>query len=115
MDQKDFIDARHSHAVQWGKVGSPKGVADDSSTIRITLENSSSVPVDFVKLSFEDSASRIALAVLNEGEVSREQAYELEYDMIKRPVFVWSPEGEVGIPPGGRTTISVTCLGKVGW
>lgn len=85
------------------------------STIKITLENSSSTQVDFVKLSFEDSASKEIQAILAEGDLSGQQAHDLEYDMIKRPVFSWSAEGETVIPPGGRTTIVVTCLGKVGW
>lgn len=89
--------------------------SDGSSTIKITLENSSSTPVDFVKLSFEDSASRAAAAVLSEGELSGERAYELEWDMINRPVFTWSGETDVSIPPGQRATLSITCLGKVGW
>ena len=73
----------------------------------------SSVAVDFIKLSFEDSASRRAQALLSEGEMTSEQAYELEYDIVHRPVFSWTSE-QVSIAPGGRTTISVDCLGKVG-
>lgn len=85
------------------------------STIKITLENSSSTPVDFVKLSFDDSASRAAAAMLAEGESTGERAYELEWDAIHRPVFTWNGETDVAIPPGSRTTLSITCLGKVGW
>lgn len=90
-------------------------VDDRSSTIRITLENTSQVPVDFVKLSFEDSVTREAQAILAEGEVSPEQAYELDFDSLNRPVFTWDNSAELSIPAGGRTTISVQCLGKVGW
>lgn len=89
--------------------------ADRRSTIKITLENSSSTPVDFVKLSFDDSASRTAAAILSEGESTGERAYELEWDAIHRPVFTWNGETDVAIMPGGRTTLSITCLGKAGW
>lgn len=85
-------------------------------TLRLTLENSSSTPVNFLKLSFDDNTLREARSVLNE-ELSPRDVYEVEWDMIKRPVF--SQDGfmaaEVNIPPGGRYTVSVKCLGKVGW
>lgn len=84
-------------------------------TIRITLENSSSVPVDFLKLSFDDSTGRSARLILAEAELSPEEAYELELDMLTRPVFTWEPEGQSSVLPGGRSTITVSCLGKVGW
>ena len=87
----------------------------EASTIKITLENSSSTVVDFLKLSFDDSATRAAQALLSEGELSSEQAYEIEWDIVNRPVFYWNVEGDMSIPPGGRTTVTVTCLGKVGW
>lgn len=87
----------------------------DSSAIRITLENSSATAVDFVKLSFEDSTTREARALLVDGEVSLEQAYELEHDITKRPVFTLESEEPISIPAGGRSTVVVRCLGKVGW
>lgn len=86
-----------------------------SSTIKITLENSSSTTVDFLKLSFDDSATRAAQAILSEGELTSEQAYELEWDIVNRPVFSWKADEDMSILPGGRMTVTVTCLGKVGW
>ncbi|WVF69319.1 hypothetical protein IAT40_004095 [Kwoniella sp. CBS 6097] len=88
----------------------------ESSVIRITLENASSVPIDFVKLTFDDSTAREAAAIIQEGELTPEQAYEIEWDRLKRPVFVWERDDkdQIVIPPGGRTTLSVRCLGKVG-
>jgi hypothetical protein len=66
---------------------------------------------------FEDSTTRTAQQLIAEGEVTPEQAYELEWDVLKRPVFSWEKEaeGNVGVVPGGRTTLVVKCLGKVGW
>ena len=84
------------------------------STIRITVENTSSVPVDFIKLSFEDSLSAAAQSVIAEAELSPQHAYELEWDMLNRPVFQWDCETGMRIPAGGRSTIVVSCLGKVG-
>ncbi|ORY31418.1 TRAPP II complex [Naematelia encephala] len=86
----------------------------ESSTIRLTLENSSSVPVDFIKLSFDDSSARDVQTLINEGDLSPEHAYELEWDVLNRPVFVWENEQDTAIAPGGKLTLSVRCLGKVG-
>ena len=83
--------------------------------IRITLENSSVVPVDFLKLSFEDSLTRSVQTAITEGDLLPEQAYELEWDMLNRPVFTWEADAAVTIPPGGQFTLFIRCLGKVGW
>lgn len=73
------------------------------------------MPVDFIKLSFDDSTAREAQTLVAEGELSPEQAYELDWDTVNSPVFSWDQTKEVSIPPGGRSTLSVKCLGKVGW
>ncbi|KAL7409219.1 TRAPP II complex [Mrakia frigida] len=91
----------------------------EESTIRITLENTSSLPVDFVQLSFQDSTTGRSQAIISEGErdLSAGEAYEIESDLVNRPVFKWDQQkGEsIRIPPGGgRQTINVKCLGKVG-
>ncbi|WWC70625.1 uncharacterized protein I206_104576 [Kwoniella pini CBS 10737] len=88
----------------------------ETSTVKITLENSSSTPIDFIKLTFDDSTSREAQAIISEGELTAEQAYEIEYDQLNRPVFIWSRDEkeDVVIPPGGRINLDVQVLGKVG-
>ena len=88
---------------------------EGSSVIRLVLENSSSTPVDLIKLSFDDSTAREAQAVIAEGELAPEHAYELDWDQIKRPALTWENPTETTIPPGGRATLLVKCLGKVGW
>jgi hypothetical protein len=86
--------------------------------IRITLENVGHLPVDFVKLSFVDSTTAPVEARLADGELSAGEAYELEADLARAPVFRWSGSpseaGSIFIPPRGRHTLNVTCLGKVG-
>ncbi|WVQ81064.1 hypothetical protein IAT38_003171 [Cryptococcus sp. DSM 104549] len=91
----------------------------ERSAIRITIENSSSVPINFLKLSFEDSTMREAQAIIAEGDLTPEQAYEIEWDQINQPVFTWENEGKAAgeathIAPGGRATLLVRCLGKAG-
>jgi hypothetical protein len=85
------------------------------STIRLGVENTSSCPIDFVKLSFTDSYTESTQQYLEEGEISSSEAYELESDIIRRPVFSWSGESALAIPPGSSAIIEVSCLGKVGW
>jgi hypothetical protein len=87
----------------------------DRTTIRLILENPSTVPVDFIKLSFDDSTAREAQAVINEGELSPEHAYELDWDQINQPALTWQNPNETTIQPGGRVTLLIKCLGKVGW
>ncbi|KAI6099877.1 TRAPP II complex [Pisolithus croceorrhizus] len=70
------------------------------SSIRLTLENVSDLPIDFLKLSFEDSTISSAKEALSEGELDIFETHEIEYDLI--------------INPGGKFMLSVTCLGKAG-
>lgn len=86
------------------------------STIRITLENVSSLPIDFVRLTFDDSTIAPAQQALADGELSVYDTYETEYDLIHRPVFTWdSKRDSQRAEPGGKTVVTVNCFGKVGW
>lgn len=79
------------------------------------LENSSSTPVDLIKLSFDDSTAREAQALASEGELAPEHAYELDWDQLNAPALTWQNSDETSIPPGGKVTLLVKCLGKIGW
>ena len=86
------------------------------SIIRITLENVSSLPVDFVRLTFEDSTIAPAQQALSEGNLSVYDTYETEYDLIQRPVFTWdSSAGGHSAGPGEKLIVTVNCFGKVNW
>lgn len=88
----------------------------DRTTIRITLENVSTLPVDFIRLTFEDSTISPAQQALAEGELSVFDTYETEYDLIHRPVFTWdNPSSTSSTAPGEKTVVTVNCFGKVGW
>ncbi|TFK54866.1 hypothetical protein OE88DRAFT_1653405 [Heliocybe sulcata] len=87
----------------------------ETSTIRLTLENVSSIPVDFVRLTFEDSTMAPAQQALSEGGLSVFDVYETEYDLLHRPVFSWSDQKQVKeIAPGAKAVLIVSCFGKVG-
>lgn len=87
----------------------------ERSTIRITLENVSTLPVDFIRLTFDDSTIAPAQQALAEGELSVYDTYETEYDLIHRPVFTWeSSSGKHTADPGDKLVVTVNCFGKVG-
>ncbi|KAI0362223.1 hypothetical protein OH77DRAFT_1416447 [Trametes cingulata] len=87
----------------------------EMSTIRITLENVSSLPVDLIRLTFDDSTIAPAQQALAEGDLSVFDTYETEYDLVHRPVFTWDSEHEPhSIAPGHKRVITVNCFGKVG-
>ncbi|OBZ75570.1 hypothetical protein A0H81_04217 [Grifola frondosa] len=87
----------------------------ETSTIRITLENVSSLPIDLMRLSFDDSTIAPAQQALADGELSVFETYETEYDLIHRPVFTWDSSHETQeVGPGEKAIVTVNCFGKVG-
>ncbi|PCH38067.1 hypothetical protein WOLCODRAFT_114758 [Wolfiporia cocos MD-104 SS10] len=87
----------------------------ETSSIRITLENVSSLPIDFMRLTFDDSTIAPAQQTLADGELPVFETYETEYDLIHRPVFTWDSTREAQrVDAGEKTSITVKCFGKVG-
>ncbi|KAF8894639.1 TRAPP II complex [Infundibulicybe gibba] len=86
----------------------------EKSTIRITIENISSLPVDFLRVAFEDSTIAPAQLALAEGDLSVFETYETEYQLLHTPVFSWKQTDEIIISPGQKSTVTVNCFGKVG-
>ncbi|KAG1782538.1 TRAPP II complex [Suillus placidus] len=87
----------------------------EESTIRLTLENISALPIDFLRLSFEDSTIGPAQEALSEGELSVFETYETEFDLLHRKALSWRNEKEItNILPNQKVVLSVTCVGKVG-
>jgi len=87
----------------------------EKSVIHLTLENISSLSIDFLKLSFGDSTIAPAQEALAEGELTVFETYETEYQLINRQAFSCSEDSMTqGIRPGEKATVPITCLGKVG-
>ncbi|KAJ7046805.1 TRAPP II complex [Mycena alexandri] len=86
----------------------------EMSTIRVTLENVSPLPIDFLRLVFDDSTIGPAQQALANGDLSVFDTYETEYDLLHRPVFSWNKEETKDIPPGHKLTVNINCYGKVG-
>jgi trafficking protein particle complex subunit 9 len=85
------------------------------SHVRITFENVSHLPIDFLHLSFDDSTITPAQQALADGVLSVFDTYETEYDLIHRPTFSWNKDDARDIAPGQKLTLTVICTGKVGW
>lgn len=83
--------------------------------IRITVENVSSITVDFLRFGFEDSTMEPAQKILAEGNLSVFDTYETEYNLINKPVFSWDQREAKPIAPNQNLTLTLTCFGKVGW
>lgn len=81
----------------------------------MVLENISSLPVDFVRLAFDDSTIAPAQQALSEGDLNVFDTYETEYELIHRPMLSWDAASSRHVASGERTTLAVQCLGKVGW
>ncbi|THH33843.1 hypothetical protein EUX98_g252 [Antrodiella citrinella] len=87
----------------------------ETTTIRVTLENVSSLPIDFLRLTFDDSTIAPAQQALAEGEMPVFDTYETEYSLIHTPVFTWdSKRNPQEIQSGEKVVIVINCFGKVG-
>ena len=84
-------------------------------TMRISLENVSELPVDFIRLVFDDSTIEPAQQALSEGDLSVFDTYETEYDLLHRPVFLWNKEEKRSIAPRQMLSLTIQAQGKVGW
>lgn len=87
----------------------------ESTTIRLTVENVSLLPINFLKLTFDDSTIAPMQQMLGEGALSIAETYEVEYDLRRRPVFQWRAKDEPKeVRPGQKSVLTVSCLGKIG-
>jgi hypothetical protein len=73
------------------------------------------LPIDFLRLAFDDSTIIPAQQALAEGNMSVFDTYETEHGLIHKPVLSWDQTDDNDIPPGQKLTVNVKCNGKVGW
>lgn len=88
---------------------------NNRSTIRLTLENVSSIAVDFLHCTFEDSTIVPAQKALAEGNLSVFETYETENSLLNNPVFSWDQDEIKVIAHNQNLTLTLGCFGKVGW
>ena len=75
----------------------------------------SRLPIDFLRLIFDDSTITPAQQALAEGTLSVFDTYETEHSLIHKPVLSWDQKTAKSIFPGQKLTVTVKCIGKVGW
>ncbi|KAF8522281.1 TRAPP II complex [Hysterangium stoloniferum] len=87
----------------------------ETSFVRLTVENVSTIPIEFIKVTCIDSTMAPAQQALAEGELSVFETYETEYELLRRPVFRWDQETQPkSIGPGKKAIITIICSGKIG-
>ncbi|KAJ6438278.1 trafficking protein particle complex subunit 9 [Purpureocillium lavendulum] len=81
----------------------------------VTLENTSSTPVDFMLFSFKDSTQAPLQEALNKRDATPAELYEYELILMKRQALRL-PRSDQGrnIAPGGEATFEFEILGKPG-
>lgn len=84
----------------------------------ITLQNTSSCPVDFVLFTFQDSTTRQLQSALRNKDLLPVEIYELELKLATQPALRWRREdsdtNDCSIPPKQKATFTVDVLGKPG-
>jgi len=75
----------------------------------------SHLPIDFLRLAFDDATIIPAQQALAEGNLSAFDTYETEHSLIRKPVLSWDQKEAKNIPPGQKLAVTVKCTGKVGW
>ncbi|KAL1970315.1 hypothetical protein VTN77DRAFT_5475 [Rasamsonia byssochlamydoides] len=84
----------------------------------ITLQNTSSCPVDFILFTFQDSTTRQLQSALGNKDLLPAEVYELELQLSTKPSLRWRRHGtnpeDLMIPPGQKATFTVEVFGKPG-
>lgn len=87
-------------------------------TFTITLQNSSSCPVDFILFSFQDLTTRQIQSALGDRDLLPAEVYELELKLATKPALQWRREGldptDYSIAPGQKASFTVDVFGKPG-
>lgn len=83
----------------------------------IKLENVGKIPIDYLSLSFQDSSTANAQALLkSSSDIPPEEAYEMELYAHKLPVFSWEPQDkQFKILPAEEYVLDIDLYGKRGW
>ncbi|KAJ5437280.1 TRAPP II complex [Penicillium cf. griseofulvum] len=87
-------------------------------TFTITLQNSSSCPVDFVLFTFQDSTTRQLQSALSNKDLLPVEIYELELKLATKPALRWRRQdqdpSDCSIAAGQKATFTVDVFGKPG-
>lgn len=74
------------------------------------------MPINFLKLVFDDATVKPAQQLLADGELSVYETYETEYSLLRQPVLSWQNLDDFNsLNPGEVFTVIVSCFGKTDW
>lgn len=89
----------------------------ETKMFKITLQNTTAVPVDMIFLSFTDSTTSQPRPSSTEAKPSASETYELEYASLNKQPFRWRrarSDENIRIEPKMERTLEIEVLGKPG-
>lgn len=90
----------------------------ETRSFEITLQNTSTCPVDFVLFTFQDSTTRQLQSALSNKDLLPVEIYELELQLLTKPPLRWRRENtdgsDLSILAGQTATFTVEVFGKPG-
>lgn len=90
----------------------------ETTSFTISLQNTSTCPVDMILFTFQDSTTRQIQTALSNRDIPPTELYELELQLSTKPALRWRREGSdaqnTSIAPGEISTFTIEVLGKPG-
>ncbi|KAF2671943.1 Trs120-domain-containing protein [Microthyrium microscopicum] len=87
----------------------------EKTVVSVTIQNTSStVPADFLHISFRDTAADAMQDALLQKGISPADMYEIEYQLTKLPALTILPGQPTSIPPNSSATFQFEILAKAG-
>ena len=83
-------------------------------TFSVTLRNTSKIPVDLVRVSFEDSATAALQNAITNKDISQAELFEIESQLKHFPIMRLDGQVPKKIDPGQRAQLTFKVLGKPG-
>ncbi|TIB11621.1 hypothetical protein E3P89_01952 [Wallemia ichthyophaga] len=87
----------------------------ECTTLKLILENTSDVDVDFIDIKFSDNSTECLLSAIEEQQGSLAETHEMEYTVAHEPVFRPCTDiSAITIPARRRAVLEIYCYGRVG-
>ncbi|TIA89509.1 hypothetical protein E3P81_02909 [Wallemia ichthyophaga] len=87
----------------------------ECTTLKLILENTSDVDVDFIDIKFSDNSTECLLSAIEEQQGSLTETHEMEYTVAHEPVFRPCTDiSAITIPARRRAVLDIYCYGRVG-
>jgi hypothetical protein len=86
----------------------------ERATITVSVKNVSTVPADFILVSFRDTASEAMQDAINQKGIHPADMYEIEYQMAKLPIISMAADQPTSIAAQSSATFTFHILAKAG-